>query len=287
MATVQLLPNTPGSIETDYAQSSRGALLIYCILKADGNVPRKFPTGIDGRPVEIVEYGELGAVVSKIHSSRDTVLAPELAHLLAYERVVEAFHRQCPVLPMCYGSVLEDQARLLHLLRERGTTYCSLLREVGGCVEMRVHVLLTPEAKRRKRRLRRSPAESPVRPPGRAYLEVRKAQYADKDWAAESEAALVERLRDAFAGLYRKCVPGQPFPWLPAGPRNPLPRRRLEQKAPRLLPLDFLIRRESEEAFRKTFHRVSREESVKLLMSGPWPPYMFVFRRTEVNDEEP
>jgi len=236
--------------------------------------------------VEIVEYDELGAVVSEVHSSRDTAFAPELSHLLAYERVVEAFHRECPVLPMRYGSILEDEARLLHLLRERGATYRSLLREVGGCVEMRVRILLTPEAKRGERGLQGFAAELPICSLGRAYLELRKAQYAEKDRAAEREAALIERLRDAFAGLYTRCVSGQSFAWVPAGAREPLLQRHDEQKALRVLPLDFLTRRESEEAFRKTFHRVSQEGPVKLLMSGPWPPYTFVFRMTEVNDEE-
>jgi hypothetical protein len=44
----------------------------------------------------------------------------------------------------------------------------------------------------------------------------------------------------------------------------------------RLLSLYFLVPRDSVGCFRRAARGLHRNESVKLLLSGPWPPYNFV-----------
>ena len=265
----------------DHPGDSREVLLVYCIFKADGHAQAMSPSGVDGKPVQVVECDGLRAVVSKVNLSRYPVTAPKLTHLLAYEKVVETFHRNCCVLPMRYGSILEDELQLIEHLRRRDATYRSLLRKVGGCVEIGVHILLETPAEQRRQSFQEPNSGKQERPSGRAYLEFRQAQYAEEDRAAEADATMIELLRSAFAGLYVRCASGPAR--IPAGAHAAVRQKRTER---RLLSLYFLIKREDEEPFGRALQRIRRRESGKLLMSGPWPPYNFCHACDEGDDEE-
>ena len=51
---------------------------------------------------------------------------------------------------------------------------------------------------------------------------------------------------------------------------------KIQNPKSKILSLHFLVPRRSVESFRRTFQEISRKEGMKMLLSGPWPPYNFV-----------
>lgn len=219
-----------------------------------------------GQAVYPVAHPRLSAAVSRIAPAD---LIPDPARVRAYHRVVAALHRRGSVIPLRYGCVLERESQVVQLLEERASHYEALLRELQGCVEMGLRVLLPtlslapvpPDGANRSReeagRGHPVPTAKPLRP-GLVYLTARKAHYAQQDrWTKEYREAAARCLAP-FAGLYVKSKTEGPAPRLP------------------LLSLSFLVPLELLGAFRQAFRRLSRTETYRLLLSGPWPPYTFV-----------
>jgi hypothetical protein len=240
------------------------SFLLYCILQGRGDGKPCSLAGVNAQPVLFVTADGLSAAVSRI-SLPD--LVPDQARILAYERVIAFLHRDLTVVPVRYGCVLDEERALVRHLREHGSRYRALLKELEGRVEMGIRIL--PSSGECISR------DVPVLPPGaqdphsgesgRSYLAARRAYYSQKERISEAQAAAVERVRKAFDGLFAKLhiEDGNT-----RGGRFALP--------PSLISLHFLIPAESVGEFRRRFHILDARDSAGLLLSGPWAPYNFV-----------
>jgi hypothetical protein len=240
--------------------------LFYCISHNPGPELAEPLPGVGGRPVYQVADRHLRAAVSRINRAD---LTPDLRRVRAYEQVVSSCHRRGTVVPMRYGCVVEQESQVIEMLSAQGSHYEALLRELEGCVEMGLRVLLpsgpwaavTPGGPEGCREVAGPHPPDPGAAADRlglAYLTARKAHYAHQDrWTTEYRQA-AERCREQFTGLYAKCTMEAPSPRLP------------------LLSLYFLVPVPAVEAFRQAFRQLTETESARLLLSGPWPPYNFV-----------
>ena len=93
---------------------------------------------------------------------------------------------------------------------------------------------------------------------GRAYLVDRAAWHARESERAGTLRGVVGRLCGALGGLVESTRVD----------RSVSPGRRLAS-------VYFLVKRTAVDALRQEFRRIERKESVRLLLSGPWPPYNF------------
>ncbi len=220
--------------------------------RRSGHSPQALPPGVCGAPVRLLEESALGAAISWIEASD---LTSNIAQVLSYARVVEALHADQAVVPMRYGCLFGGEGQVLDLLRLHGEEYAGILRELDGCVEMGVRVLLPTESS-----LPRVPFGSGMEEaPGRAYLTKLAARYAREEEGARGLAAVAERLRGALGRLAERTETDRGV------------------RADRgLCSLYFLVKREAVESFRRTFQRIEHAEPARLLLSGPWPPYNFV-----------
>jgi hypothetical protein len=301
--------------------------LLYCILPSQDTPDSPHLLGVGGEPVSLVSFNGLSAAVSRIDHYNVT---PPISSLLAFKEVIESFHRSPRVrgvIPMRYGCMVDDKARIPRLLEKHHSHYTALLKEVEGCVEMGIRVLIsdcgvrnadseTPVQQIENRKSQIANRKSQIPNPGCAYLAERKAHYAQEEKFNKQVEQVIERYRDAFSGLFVKCKTEVPSidnfqfsifnPW----PRPGLPRssdrrpdREQQQKQENIqitsrLPIPFrsrdggggrqssivnrfpsiyfLIPRESIDAFRQVFRQLSKTDSARLLLSGPWPPYNFV-----------
>jgi hypothetical protein len=117
--------------------------LVYCIVTNLGTQSHRGLLGVDGQPVFLIPSNGLTAVVSRINRVDTT---PSISQLLAHKEVVESFHRNPAVrgvIPMRYGCMVDDQAQILRLLEKHRSHYTALLKEVEGCVEMGVRILIS------------------------------------------------------------------------------------------------------------------------------------------------
>ena len=227
--------------------------LLYGIVfsQSGGHPPPGLPPGVGGAPVRLIEEGGLGAAVSWIDPPD---LTPNSARVLSYVKVVEALHADRAVLPMRYGCLVGEEPQVVELLRVHGEEYAAILRGLDGCVEMGGRVLLPTESS-----VRCPPSGSEIEGgAGRAYLTVRAARYAREDEVARALAAVTERLRGALDGLAERTETDHGV------------------RADRgLSSLYFLVKRGAVDSFRRAFRRISRTDSARLLLTGPWPPYNF------------
>jgi hypothetical protein len=148
------------------------------------------------------------------------------------------------------------------LLRKNHDAYGGLLRELEGLAEMGIEVLLedsTTEAKTDRLEVPPEYFSPRTRAPGAAYLDAKKLHYLGEQRATMLRKKFVEKLCDSLCGSFvRHKVE------LPSSSRSPL------------MSLYFLVPRDSVEPFRRAARHQQANECVKLLLSGPWPPYNFV-----------
>jgi hypothetical protein len=216
------------------------------------------PPGVGGKPVFVLAQNGLSVGLSEF---AETDRVPDIPQILAYENVVEFFHRDLTLIPARYGCQLEGASEVLAWLERHRAEYGALLDDLEGLTEMGIHVLVDRPG---------AGTESdawPVAPPslplpcssGAAYLAAKRQRYLGLDRAALLERLLVEELSASLAGLYvRRKVAFA------------------DSNRSRLLSLYFLVPRASLESFRRAARHLRPKESVKLLLSGPWPPYNFV-----------
>ena len=260
--------------------------LIYCILQTPagftGRAAESLPSkpeallGVGCQPVYWVSQNGLGAAVSKVSSSDHeetfSLTTPDIPVLLAYAKVIESLHNDPAiggVIPLRYGAFLEEESQILRILEKHSSHYEALLQEMRGCVEMGIRILIADCGLRIAGCSSAHPDSSiktpPSSNPGLAYLNGRRALFAKEERFAEDNNALIERCREAFAGLFVKC-------------QSECPSFRLSQSSSRnqLISLYFLVPRRSVGTFGEVFRQICSRESARLLLSGPWPPFNFV-----------
>lgn len=92
--------------------------------------------GIDGSRVSPVRRGHISALVSSIRESR---VRPSRANVTAHQAVVDAAHRQGPILPVRFGTVMPDEASVGNdLLSPNSDRYQAALRQLHGKAEYRL-----------------------------------------------------------------------------------------------------------------------------------------------------
>ena len=239
---------------------------VYAITASDAHLPASV-SGFGGL-LEILPYGELGAVVSCIGSADVNGAAPASTaeNLVRHERVVEAV---CPggALPARFGTTLPTRKAVTQAMATQYHALLADLRRIGDKVEMGIAALWqerdpaplpvperTPEMSGRPG-LDATPADRR----GLAYLHERQAAYQRTATARERAEALARDLDVALRPFVLDC------------------RRSLSPSERLALRDRYLLDHEQASAFQQAFDEVrQRHAEVRFLLSGPWPPYSFV-----------
>ncbi len=240
--------------------------LMYCVFAHCSDAFENIPPGVQGRPVVTLKSKALGTAVSQIDMSTGSC---HTASLTAYHNVIAALHSQRTVVPLRFGAFFSERVEIKRLLESKQEGYRILLKELDGCVEMGIRVILDePES---------STGDLPTvsgsshhefaRGPdsGRSYLQLRKRHYSLRAMLSKEAQHAMERYRAPFEGLFAKCR-AEPSTVTGHGRERTVP----------VLSLYFLVPRGSLAAFRAAFRELSSLESRGILLSGPWPPYNFV-----------
>jgi hypothetical protein len=195
----------------------------------------------------------------------DGDVSPEA--LWRHEEVVEALMADRDLLPVRYGSRLADEAALARAVEERQEELRTALARVRGAVELSLRVVsgevgrgvdpADEEAGEPDRAAAPAAGARPGAPPagqGARYLRAR----ARSDAAREEVVATVDR---PLSILARASVKSRP-------------RTALE-----LLRAAYLVERGRVDLFTRTVARLQKESpELRLLCTGPWPPYSFAER---------
>ncbi|HEX6588970.1 MAG TPA: GvpL/GvpF family gas vesicle protein [Longimicrobiales bacterium] len=219
---------------------------LYCVLPADAPAPRV--TGIDGRPVRALSAGGVSAWVSDVPSTP----RPELGRIRAHDAVIRAAQDAgfTPV-PIRWGQVTADDDAVRAHLEERD--YRPDLARIAGCVEFGVRVL-DPDA--------------PDATPGDAREEARGSGAAYLRLVAERMHAL-ERTR-ARALDAARSIDAALGAWVRERRIDPTER-------PAGAVVAHLVQAGAASDYAEQAKALAHAHPpLRVVVTGPWPPYSFV-----------
>jgi Gas vesicle synthesis protein GvpL/GvpF len=118
-------------------------LFVYAVVRAERDLPEGL-VGVDGSPVALVPYGEIGAVVGEVALDRPP---GRRADLTAYSAVMEALLPGGAVAPIGFGVVVPDEhAVVAEVLAPREDGFTALLEQLDGRVQYNVRASYVEEA---------------------------------------------------------------------------------------------------------------------------------------------
>jgi hypothetical protein len=202
--------------------------------------------GLGGAAVVKVSSGESAAFASWVEAGD---LIPSEERLWEHEAVCEALMEGGPVIPARFGTSFSDEDEVVQTLRKREGRITSLLARLADHIELGIRVF----GERPRGGTEVGSAAAAVHP-GRAYLEQRRVENAER----QATAAAIHRALEPLAREGR-------FRAIPAGHS--------------VMAGAYLVRRQDVESFRRRVKSLEAEfPKAAIVCTGPWPPYSFVDR---------
>ena len=254
---------------------------LYAFLR-DRDLPPM--TGIDGgSPVVLIAEGEIAAAVSQVrlaefgeqtlrHNLEDMEWLEEKVRL--HEAIVEAALAKGPLLPMKFGTIFLDPETVRAVIRRNAQRIREALEFLGDKVEWGVKAFSSPAALRaavlgNDAALLALSSEASTKSPGQAFFVKRKIEESALAKSLEREEVLTREFLEAIQKTIVDLAAHPPL--LSEAPQG----ERI------VINLACLVRREGVEAFLagvEQWNRGHAEEGLRVVASGPWPPYHFVPR---------
>ena len=206
--------------------------------------------GIDHEPLRVVTAGAIGAVAGRVRLDRRGLGAGE-TRLRAYDATMRRLaDGRRSLVPARFDTILRDERELQQLLRDGRKTWQSLLNRVRGRVQMTIRVLSTEKGLP-------GDLEAPERAPRDRDGIVSGTAYLREQAARAARARVIpgfESVREAVA------------PWV----RGEEVEHRTATST-----VYHLIPRSSADAYRRAALRAAALGGVRIVVTGPWPPYAF------------
>jgi len=217
-------------------------------------------TGIQGAQPEIIQSGNLAAVVSEFDGN---ALSATRDNVQAHERVVRRVLAQTTPLPFRFGTIVDEKQLQSYLTSQRASLNAKL-SHVRGCVEMSVKVIWD---------LKVRSDES-----ARLETEARSERGTVETTTGSGTAFLVAKRREAQGESLLNERAAEIADWLTSSLGNAVrdTRATVQPKQPLVLAAAHLVERTRLEDYRAALQRARLERGeLHFLTSGPWPPYSF------------
>jgi hypothetical protein len=226
--------------------------VIICVYALVSPPPARLSlTGIAGERLRVVTVDRIGAVVGDLRR----VPAPSIRNLRRYAAVVESIAERVPsVLPARFATTVADRDELAFILHSRGSTLRQRLRAVRARSQMTIRLLGSDPDDPRYQGQTPVTSSTGVRP---RYGTTQGTQY------------LQRRMADAAAA---RAVPA--FEPIRAAVRRYIKDERVG-KLGGVITINHLVSRAAAARYRDAVERAADHNEVRLIVTGPWPPYAF------------
>jgi hypothetical protein len=222
-------------------------LYAYCVLPATC-LPDPALTGLEDQPVVALLVEDLAVWVSRLDRPQPSVTAVQAHNRVAEAAITEAV---TPV-PLRFGQWLEDEAALRRAVGERLSDYRAQLAQFAGCLEFGLR-LIDPAGAEKARDVHTS-----ARTSGREYMQALR----ESSRLAEQQRQRAEQVRARVQESLRDLVRAE--------------RVQDERTAHAVVTLSHLVARPQFDEYRARARRLRTVfPELRLLLSGPWPPYSF------------
>lgn len=206
--------------------------------------------GIEGSCLFAVAYRDIATVVSPIQCVE---VPPTAKNVWRHEEIVEQLMAGGAVLPVRFGTMLADKSTARAMLAARYSHFLADLDRVRGRVELGLRVLRDEDHPTQQEEGTRTESS------GRAYLLARAAEERRARARYERGEALAAELDGVLAGLAVETS-------------------HQVQASPRLLlTAAYLVERVGVGPFLQKVQALgSAYPRMRVVCTGPWPPYSFV-----------
>ena len=273
-----------GSNENNNQDRSGSVLYVYCIAEAgpaNEMLSESSPPAIeDGAAVELIDAGNLAAIVSSVPSTSydEMSLAEHLTdpswtalRAMRHENVVEHLAKRTSVVPLRFGTIYLERARIKTMLSDNNLRLTALLERLRNREEWGVNVyldknLLMATITSLSPRLKDLTERAANASPGESYLLKKRIETMKADEARiETNRAIAEIEKELGA----KSVDARRLRVLKVeGTEHG------ELKAK----FAFLIQRSEFQNFQSAAEKIARKlksGGISLELTGPWPAYNF------------
>jgi len=273
-----------GSNENNNQDRSGSVLYVYCIAEAgtaNKMLSESSPPAIeDSAAVELIDAGNLAAIVSSVPSTSydEMSLAEHLTdpswtalRAMRHENVVEHFARRTSVVPLRFGTIYLERARIETMLSDNNLRLTALLERLRNREEWGVNVYLDKNLQMAtitslSPRLKDLTERAANASPGESYLLKKRIE------TMKAEEARVETNR-AIAEIEKE-----------------LGAKSVDARRLRVLKVEgtehgelkakfaFLIQRSEFQNFQSAAEKIARKlksGGISLELTGPWPAYNF------------
>ena len=218
------------------------------------------PRGLGNLPLLELERGGVAAMYSR---TVDETLPPTAENVWGHEAVIEELMRTRTILPVRFGSTFPRLTKLKEALDAHAGKLAAGLEEVRGHVELGLRAMWIaqrsgPEEKGSENEgpENEGPAASP--PSGREYLLARLGEERRRIARRDRLRSAADTLHAPLGALARRSV------------------RRFSLDPAPLFTAAYLVAPEKIEPFRRRVQTLAeRRPELRLLCTGPWPPYHF------------
>lgn len=231
-------------------------------------------TGVGGGPIRTVAAAGLTAVAENVDLAEfgEEALRRNLEDLdwleaaaRAHHRVIDAVGQQGSLVPMRLATVYSGDASIAAMLADREADFRTALRRISGRQEWGVKAYAAGRPATGSDTPATVGSSSPGTGAGAAYLQRRRAQLAaQKDTRRESLASadIIHAELSRYAAATRLHPPQSP--------------QLTGSKVLMVLNAAYLLDDERAEDFAAAVAALARQyPSVRLELTGPWPPYSF------------
>ena len=241
------------------------ACCVYAIVRR-GTRPPAGRIATHAADLALVPCRELAAVVERIGDG-GAGPAPTIEAVLRHEAIVESVRQQRRAIPVRFGTVFRDAASVTQAIAERYDALQADLDRLGDKVELSLTALWAGLPADDDAAAPGANGANAAQGAGARYLRERAAECRREDALRERARVVVDRL-DQILGprALDRCVLLLPRPGV-------------------AVRTAYLVDPAEVRAVRMAFEATRRSQGdVRLLLTGPWPPYSFV-RRADTDRE--
>jgi gas vesicle protein GvpL/GvpF len=209
-------------------------------------------TGMAGERLRVITVDRIGAVVGELRRAP----APSVRNLRRYAAAIEAIALRVPaILPARFATTVADRDELAFILRSRRATLRAGLRAVRARSQMTIRLLVESES-----------GDAPF--PSRSRV-TRRTRLRLGYGATQGTQYLQQRMAIAAAA---RAVPL--FGPIREAVRRYIKDERVERRGG-VVTINHLVSCAATTRYRAAIERAADENGVRLIVSGPWPPYAF------------
>jgi len=241
--------------------------IIYCLVSVKTNQEKLNVLlvgmkGISGADLSVIFFDEIAAVVSDIKNAN---IITDKTNAVEYAKVIENLSQQFTLLPVRYGSIMESSELVQNMLKKNYSKFHENLEKVENKVEFGLKVFC--DSKKIKEELVTKLELDLVPKSIQKHKTSIYTEYIDKKLKEHQlEKLLLEYVDTIIQDITSRL-----------SKMNPIHKFKKMESESKIIDAVFLIKKSKQEDLITTVKDLQNKHTgLRLMLTGPWPPYNFV-----------